>query len=68
MEERIRRRLKTPQPNLFEPTPPRSKVSLPLRAKALELLKSLLMEALFDHVVEIEAPARKGAGHDQDHS
>jgi hypothetical protein len=27
-----------------------------------------LMEALFDHVVEIEFPARKGAGHDQDHS
>ena len=62
------RRLKTPQPNLFEPTPPRGKVLLPVRAKALELLKSLLMEALFDHAVEIEVPARKGAGHDQDHS
>ena len=62
------RRLKTPQPNLFEPTPPRSKVSVPQRVKALELLKLLLVEALFDHVVEIEAPARKGASHDQDHS
>ena len=62
------RRLKTPQPHLFEPTPPRSKVSVPQRAKALELLKSLLMEALCDHVVEIEIPARKGAGHVQDHS
>ena len=62
------KRLKTPQPNLFEPTPARGKVSVPQRAKALELLKSLLMEALCDHVVEIEIPARKGAGHDQDHS
>ena len=60
--------LKIPQPNLFEPTFPCSKLSLPQHTKALELLKSLLMEALFDHVVEIEAPARKGASHDQDHS
>jgi len=60
-------KLKILQPNLFEPTPLRSKLSLPLRAKALELLKSLLREALFDHVVEIEVSARTGARDDQDH-
>ena len=62
------RRLKTPQLNLFEPTPPRSRPSLPQHAKALELLKSLLTEALFDHLAEIEFSAKKGASDDQDHT
>ena len=45
-----------------------SQQSVGAAAREGVLLKSLLMEALCDHVVEIEIPARKGAGHDQDHS
>jgi hypothetical protein len=41
---------------------------LPQHAKALELLKSLLTEALFDHLAEIEFSAKKGASDDQDHT
>jgi hypothetical protein len=62
------KRLQTLQPNLFEPTPLRSKLSLPMRAKALELLKSLLREALPDHVVDVEVSARTGGRDDQDHT
>jgi hypothetical protein len=62
------KRLKPLQPNLFEPTPSCSEFPLPQRVKALELLKVLLREAMLDPVVEIDVPARKGAGDDQDHA
>ena len=62
------RRLKLPQRNLFESTLPCSDLPLPHRVKALELLKALLTEAMLEPVVEIDAPAREGAGDDQDHA
>jgi hypothetical protein len=62
------RRWKPPQPNLFEPAPLCGDLPLPQRVKVLELLKALLREAMLDPVVEIDVPAREGAGDDQDHA
>jgi hypothetical protein len=56
----------SPQPNLFEPIPARSDLSLPHRLKAIELLKTLLTEAALNTVIESDTPAREGAGDDQD--
>jgi len=62
------RRLKLPQRNLFEPTPPCNDLPLPHRVKALGLLKALLTEAMLEPAVDIDAPAIEGAGDDQDHA
>jgi len=62
------KRLKPPQPNLFQPTPLCAEMPLPQRVKALELLKALLREAVLGPVVKIDVPAREGAGDDQDHT
>jgi len=57
----------SPQQNLFEPTLARSDLPLPHRLKAIELLKTLLTEAILKTAIE-STPAREGAGDDQDHA
>jgi hypothetical protein len=56
------------QQDLFEPRPACSDLSLPHRAKAIELLKILLTEATAEPVVEIGDSTKEGAGNDQDHA
>jgi len=58
----------SPQPNLFEPIPARSDLSLPHRLKAIELVKTLLTEAALKAAIESNTPPREGAGDDQDHA
>jgi len=56
------------QQDLFKPRPLCGDLPLPLRMKAMELLKALLTEATADPAVEIGASTKEGAGDDCDHA
>ncbi len=62
------RRRMFPQPDLFEPPPPRIMLAPAERAKLVEQLRALLMEAMTPLPRTAHAADRSEAGDDEDHA
>ena len=62
------RRRMFPQPDLFEPPPPRIVLAPAERTKLVEQLMALLTEALTAPAADSAAARRPEAGHDEDHA
>jgi hypothetical protein len=62
------RRWMFPQPDLFEPPPPRIVLAPAERTRLVEQLRVLLMEAMAAPAAESAATHRSEAGDDEDHA